>query len=128
MKKKLLSTALAAFVVLSMTACGGSSEAPAQTPAAETESASEAGDAAAESESANENAAENENAAGGGSFIIATDTVFAPFEFTDADNNFVGIDVDILAASPRIRAFPMSCSPLALTPLCWLWNPARLTV
>lgn len=31
-------------------------------------------------------------------YIIATDTVFAPFEFTDADGNLVGIDVEILAA------------------------------
>ena len=31
-------------------------------------------------------------------YVIATDTVFAPFEFTDENNEFVGIDVDILAA------------------------------
>lgn len=31
-------------------------------------------------------------------WIIATDTVFKPFEYTDAEGNFVGIDVDILAA------------------------------
>ena len=31
-------------------------------------------------------------------WIIATDTVFKPFEYTDANGNFVGIDVDILAA------------------------------
>ena len=30
-------------------------------------------------------------------FVIATDTVFKPFEYTDASGNFVGIDVDILA-------------------------------
>ena len=31
-------------------------------------------------------------------FTIATDTVFKPFEYTDANGDFVGIDVDILAA------------------------------
>ena len=32
------------------------------------------------------------------SFTIATDTVFKPFEYTDEEGQFVGIDVDILAA------------------------------
>ena len=31
-------------------------------------------------------------------FVIATDTVFKPFEYTDASGNFVGIDVDIAQA------------------------------
>ncbi len=46
-----------------------------------------------------------EEAAAGDKFVIATDTVFAPFEFTDADNNFVGIDVDILAAIAEDQGF-----------------------
>ena len=33
-----------------------------------------------------------------GKVIIATDTVFRPFEYTNADGQFVGIDVDILEA------------------------------
>ena len=36
-------------------------------------------------------------AADGKKWIIASDTVFKPFEYTDASGNFVGIDVDILA-------------------------------
>jgi len=39
------------------------------------------------------------------SYIIATDTTFAPFEFTDKDNNFTGIDVDILAAIAKDQNF-----------------------
>ena len=31
-------------------------------------------------------------------YIVATDTTFAPFEFTNESNEFVGIDVDLLAA------------------------------
>ena len=31
-------------------------------------------------------------------YTVATDTVFAPFEFTDDNGDFVGIDVDILSA------------------------------
>ena len=42
---------------------------------------------------------------GGKKFVIATDTVFAPFEFTNEDGNFVGIDVDILAAIAEDQGF-----------------------
>ena len=38
-------------------------------------------------------------------WIIATDTVFKPFEYTDADGNFVGIDVEILAAVAEDQGF-----------------------
>ncbi|MBR2742739.1 MAG: transporter substrate-binding domain-containing protein [Clostridia bacterium] len=45
-------------------------------------------------------------------YIIATDTTFAPFEFTDADGNFVGIDVDILAAVAEDQGFKYELQPL----------------
>lgn len=38
-------------------------------------------------------------------WVVATDTVFKPFEYTDKDNNFVGIDVDILAAVAKDQNF-----------------------
>ncbi|MGN1080667.1 MAG: transporter substrate-binding domain-containing protein [Acutalibacteraceae bacterium] len=38
-------------------------------------------------------------------WIVATDTVFKPFEYTDANGNFVGIDVDILAAIAEDQGF-----------------------
>jgi polar amino acid transport system substrate-binding protein len=38
-------------------------------------------------------------------WIIATDTVFRPFEFTDENGDFVGIDVDILAAIAEDQGF-----------------------
>ncbi|MBQ2313741.1 MAG: transporter substrate-binding domain-containing protein [Treponema sp.] len=38
-------------------------------------------------------------------WIIATDTVFRPFEYTDEKGNFVGIDVDILAAVAKDQGF-----------------------
>lgn len=38
-------------------------------------------------------------------YIIATDTVFAPFEFTDTNGDFVGIDVDIVAAIAEDQGF-----------------------
>ena len=42
---------------------------------------------------------------GSNKWIIATDTVFKPFEYTDADGNFVGIDVEILAAVAEDQGF-----------------------
>ena len=38
-------------------------------------------------------------------WVIATDTVFKPFEYTDASGKFVGIDVDILAAIAEDQCF-----------------------
>ena len=38
-------------------------------------------------------------------WVVATDTVFKPFEYTNADNEFVGIDVDILAAVAEDQGF-----------------------
>lgn len=40
-----------------------------------------------------------------GKWIIATDTVFKPFEYTDENGDFVGIDVDILAAIAKDQGF-----------------------
>lgn len=38
-------------------------------------------------------------------WVIATDTVFKPFEYTDANGNFVGIDVDVMAAIAEDQKF-----------------------
>ncbi len=38
-------------------------------------------------------------------YIIATDTVFKPFEYTNENGEFVGIDVDILAAIAEDQGF-----------------------
>ena len=46
-----------------------------------------------------------QSAAGGKKWIIATDTVFKPFEYTNDKNEFVGIDVDILAAIAEDQGF-----------------------
>lgn len=41
----------------------------------------------------------------GKTWIVATDTVFRPFEYTNEKNEFVGIDVDILAAIAKDQGF-----------------------
>ncbi|MDR2853401.1 MAG: transporter substrate-binding domain-containing protein [Burkholderiaceae bacterium] len=38
-------------------------------------------------------------------FVIATDTTYAPFEFTDSKGDFVGADLDILAAVAQDQGF-----------------------
>ncbi len=43
--------------------------------------------------------------AGADKWVVATDTVFKPFEYTDAEGNFVGIDVEILAAIAEDQGF-----------------------
>ena len=45
-------------------------------------------------------------------WIVATDTVFKPFEYTDKDGNFVGIDVDILAAVAEDQGFEYELNSL----------------
>jgi len=44
-------------------------------------------------------------AADGKVWVIATDTAFKPFEYTDDNGNFVGIDVDILDAVAKDQGF-----------------------
>lgn len=93
--KKLFAFGVAAAMTLSMAACGG-----AASSAAPSEATSEASSEAASSEVA----AESTDATGK-TWVIATDTVFKPFEYTDASGNFVGIDVDIVAAIAEDQGF-----------------------
>ena len=96
--KKLLAMGMAAMMALSLAACGGSaSSAASSSEAASSEAAS--------SEAATSEAAGTDASATGKTWVIATDTVFKPFEYTDADGNFVGIDVDIVAAIAEDQGF-----------------------
>ena len=45
-------------------------------------------------------------------YVIATDTTFAPFEFTNDDNEFVGIDVDLLAACMEVAGLDYELNSL----------------
>lgn len=98
--KKLLAMSLIGCMALSMTACGSAKEETAQ-PATE-EAASEETEDAASEETAE---ADDTASADGKVWIIATDTVFRPFEFTDENGDFVGIDVDVLAAIAEDQGF-----------------------
>ena len=83
--KKLFALGMASVMALSLAACGGSASSAA-SGAADTSSAATA-------------------EATGKKWVVATDTVFKPFEYTDASGNFVGIDVDILAAIAEDQGF-----------------------
>lgn len=45
-------------------------------------------------------------------WVIATDTVFKPFEYTDENGDFVGIDVDIVAAIAEDQGFQYEMNSL----------------
>ncbi|MCC8066844.1 MAG: transporter substrate-binding domain-containing protein [Clostridiales bacterium] len=45
-------------------------------------------------------------------WVVATDTVFKPFEYTDDNGDFVGIDVDILAAVAEDQGFEYELNSL----------------
>ena len=74
---------MAAALALGLAACGGTSN----------------GDSNAENNSSN-SASGDEKV-----WVIASDTVFKPFEYTDASGNFVGIDVDLVAAIAEDQGF-----------------------
>lgn len=56
-------------------------------------------------------AGETEDASGK-KWTIATDTVFKPFEYTDENGDFVGIDVDILDAIAKDQGFEYDLNSL----------------
>lgn len=97
--KKLVVMSMIACMAFSMTACGSKEEAPAPAPAEEeTEAPAESADS---TEPAGDAAASGDDKV----WIIAMDTVFRPFEFTDENGNFVGIDVDVLDAVAKDQGF-----------------------
>lgn len=85
MKKKILAVALTVACTVSMLAGCGS------------KAADSAGSAAAGT---------------GKTYIIATDTQFPPFEFTDSNQKFVGIDVDLLDAIAKDQGFTYKLNSL----------------
>ena len=98
MKKKLLAVLLASTMVFSLAGCGSTGEAKTEEPAVAEETTEET----ATEEVAPEETAEETT---GKKWVIATDTAFKPFEYTDDSGEFVGIDVDILAAIAKDQGF-----------------------
>ena len=61
---------------------------------------------------------ETEAPAEGKTYIIATDTTFAPFEFQDESGNYVGVDIDLLAAIAEDQGFKYELQPLGFDAAC----------
>ncbi len=80
MKKKTLALLMAFATMVAMVGCGSSSDEGTTEQSADTSSDSKV-------------------------WVIATDTSFKPFEYTDDNGDFVGIDVDILAAIAEDQGF-----------------------
>ncbi|MGN0395132.1 MAG: transporter substrate-binding domain-containing protein [Coprococcus sp.] len=94
MKKKIMMALLTAAMVIGLVGCGGK----------------ESGTTEAEKETTSASA--EDTAASGKKWIIATDTAFKPFEYKDDSGNYVGIDVDILAAIAEDQGFEYELQPL----------------
>lgn len=108
MKKALALVLCAAMTFGMLTGCG-SKEAATEETAAATEETGEA-EASETEDVATEEAAETEDAAADTTasdkkWVVATDTVFKPFEYTNENGEFVGIDVDLLAAIAEDQGF-----------------------
>ena len=89
--KRALSLLMAASLALGLAACGNN--------ASTNDDANAAGD--------------NNGASGSDKvWVIASDTVFKPFEYTDAEGNFVGIDVDLVKAIAEDQGFQYEINPL----------------
>ena len=101
MKKSLVVLLSTAMMASALVGCGGSKK---ETTAAETKAAETK---AAESAQETTAAADGEKV-----WSIATDTVFKPFEYTNENNEFVGIDVDLLAAIAEDQGFSYELNSL----------------
>lgn len=51
-------------------------------------------------------------------YTIATDTTFAPFEFQDESGEYVGIDIELLAAIAKDQGFEYELQPLGFDASC----------
>ena len=96
--KTLAAWALALAMVFSLAACGstGSSSAAASSTAASSTAASSAAASQGEKKT----------------YIIATDTTFAPFEFEDESGKKVGIDMDLIQAIAADQGFEVEIQAL----------------
>ena len=109
MKKLLVMLMLIAMMAGVLAGCGGSGT--TATDPADTAETEPADTSAADAVDADE-PEDTETDGGAKVWKIATDTVFRPFEYTNENGEFVGIDVDILAAVAEDQGFEYELSSL----------------
>lgn len=97
--KKLVMLAMVACMAFGAAACGSSkdTETPDKAPVEEGANAEDSGADASASDK---------------TWVIAMDTVFRPFEYTDENGDFVGIDVDIMNAVAEDQGFNVELKSL----------------
>ena len=102
MKRKIALLLCAVMTAAMLAGCGSGSSDSKEAPTTEETTAPE--DTAEDEEDAD---TEDDTAKSDSDkvWVVATDTVFKPFEYTNEDNEFVGIDVDILAAIAEDQGF-----------------------
>lgn len=103
MKKKLLAALLIGVMAFGAAACSSDNGGQAANPP--------------ENQGQGETEGEGETGTNteGKTYLIATDTTFAPFEFQDESGNYVGIDIEILAAVAADQGFQYELQPLGFT-------------
>lgn len=97
--KKITALLAVAAMTLSLVACGGSNE------TSETTDTTESTEAESTETEGTEESAEAAESTEGKTYVIATDTTFAPFEFENDNGEMVGIDLDLLAAIAEDQGF-----------------------
>lgn len=110
MKKRILCTAIASLMALSMTACGQEKAAETAAPSAE-ETAAEAEESKAE-----ETAAEPESPSAegeGGTFIVGFDQDFPPMGFVGDDGEFTGFDLALAEETAKRLGLTFTPQPIA---------------
>lgn len=95
--KRLIALLLAAALVFSLTACGSSSSDTTDAADDTTSAAAETETTDASAEEETDEAALYEQAAGN-TYVIGTDTTFAPFEFENDEGEHTGIDIELFEA------------------------------
>ncbi len=98
--KKIVALLAVAAMTFSLVACGGSKNTTETTDTTTTE-----GTEAAETEETEAESTEAADTTEGKTYVIATDTTFAPFEFENDNGEMVGIDLDLLAAIAEDQGF-----------------------
>ncbi len=120
MKKRILCTAIASLMALSMTACGQEKAAETAAPSAEETAAeaeeSKAEETKAEETKAEETAAEPESPSAdgeGGTFIVGFDQDFPPMGFVGDDGEFTGFDLALAEETAKRLGLTFTPQPIA---------------
>ncbi len=107
MKKRTIALIMTAVVAASLAGCGSTESSQAVSSEVSTEDAASEESTEAASEETTDAASSD-----GKVWKIVTDTAFKPFEYTDDNGDFVGIDVDILAAVAADQGFEYTLESL----------------